>query len=697
MKKLLFILFLGLSAAFVACEDSDRTDKGTYWLVTPQTEVSGTSVEMTCETKFAENVLAASDCGFIYAVIGGGGIGEFTNAKYVSIEGKTIIANLYGLKSYTAYAAYAYVDLPGGGRALSDRIVFMTTEGDDPGPVAEPEFGEPVHSNVTSSSATVSCEFTYDGDDAVKDVYFLYAAEGENSLRKAVSKDEGIKAASLSGLNASTSYTFQLCVEFKDRIFKSAEGTFTTEQGDGVAPTFGTPGSADVTASSATVTCSFAYDGTKTVSRVYFLYTSPTGDTKEAAVSDTTPGTKNAALSELTASTAYTFRLCVEIDGQDYKSAEGTFTTPKGEVPVPAFGTPAYSAVTASSATVNCSFTYDGTETISRVYFQYSSSTGGVQEAAVSDTAPGTKSATLSGLSASTAYSFQLNVVIGGNTYSSAATAFTTEASSGGGQTKYAGWAELPTWEKTITDYHYVDHFCAMGTSSSSPKARNFSACFSAAMKCPVWVAAPLHDAYAVKNVDRKDSYGNDPDISSSIQVGKWSGYTRGHMLGSAERLVSREANNQVMYFSNIGPQLGQAAWFNTGGGAWNTAEDWVDKQWRGLADTCYQVVGTYWANTNKVVSGTTIPTDYYLVLLKVKKSAGKKWAVNCTRDELQCIGVWIQHKNYSKSEVVKPADYASKGIFMTVSQVEAKTGHKFFTNVPNAPKDIYNVSDWNF
>ena len=90
------------------------------------------------------------------------------------------------------------------------------------------------------------------------------------------------------------------------------------------------------------------------------------------------------------------------------------------------------------------------------------------------------------------------------------------------------------------------------------------------------------------------------------------------------------------MYFSNIGAQLGQNDYFNGGGGQWNTAEDWVDEQWRGLADTCYQVVGCYWANTNKKVFGTTIPTHYFTVLLKAKKSAGKKWVVNCTRDELQ-------------------------------------------------------------
>lgn len=305
---------------------------------------------------------------------------------------------------------------------------------------------------------------------------------------------------------------------------------------------------------------------------------------------------------------------------------------------------------------------------------------------------------TLRDLAPETDYELYCYVVAGGHTFRSETISFTTlekgeePEPTPDNNTRHKGWAELPN-EVSNGDYLYVDHECAM---EKGARARNFTACYSKSKLCPVWVAAPLHDAYAKKNVERKNSYKDDPDLPYE-QVGKWDGYTRGHMLGSAERLVSREANSQVMYFSNIGPQLGQNDYFNGGGGQWNTAEDWVDEQWRGLADTCYQVVGCYWANTNKKVSGTTIPTHYFTVLLKAKKSAGKKWVVNCTRDELQCIALFIEHKSYSKNAVTKPAQFDSKGIFMRVSDLEAKTGHKFFMNVPNAPKDTYDTRDWNF
>ena len=70
--------------------------------------------------------------------------------------------------------------------------------------------------------------------------------------------------------------------------------------------------------------------------------------------------------------------------------------------------------------------------------------------------------------------------------------------------------------------------------------------------RCPVWVAAPLHDCYT-GDVKRTDAYRNDPDINCT-QAGHWSGYARGHMLGSNERRVTKNVNRDVFYYSNIGP-----------------------------------------------------------------------------------------------------------------------------------------------
>lgn len=227
---------------------------------------------------------------------------------------------------------------------------------------------------------------------------------------------------------------------------------------------------------------------------------------------------------------------------------------------------------------------------------------------------------------------------------------------------------------------------------NDAAKIRNFSVCYSAKYRCPVWVAAPMHKSY-VGSAKRKDNYINDPKISCTQNTEydfKSTNLTRGHMLGSSDRTVSQATNDQVFYKSNIGPQLQNG--FNTGGGVWNNCEDWVDTQWKGQADTTYQVIGCYWENESKKVNGTVVPTHYYKVLLRTKNHVNK-WVVECSRDELQCVAICFPHN--SSNGGTKPSQYVAKGFVMSVADLEKKTGQTYFANVPNAPKDTYNASDW--
>ena len=249
------------------------------------------------------------------------------------------------------------------------------------------------------------------------------------------------------------------------------------------------------------------------------------------------------------------------------------------------------------------------------------------------------------------------------------------------GGTPHAGWAELPA-EENNSDYYYAYH---MIPDKGNGKVRNFAVCYSKELGCPVWVASPMHSYYTAKNTSRSDAYGPDPVIPASIQVHKRDGYTRGHMLGSSDRLVSRGANEQAFYYSNIAPQLSSG--FNTGGGVWNNLEEYCD----GLlcADTLYMVNGCYWENYNKKSSGTVIPTHYYKVLLRTKNGNSGKWVVNCSASELKCVVFMVEHN--SNQHKVEP----HRGMMMSVAELERMTGHTFFPNVPNAPKDTFNASDW--
>lgn len=559
---------------------------------------------------------------------------------------------------------------------------------------------------VSGTQVTLLCRTKFaESVLASADAGFVYAVTGEQgpgAFVKApgVTVDGSTLSCELTGLDAETSYVAYAYVEMgTGGRMQSSPVAFKTGAGPVLSddPTFGQPGYSEVTASSATVSGSFAYEGGKTISEAYFIYAPSTGGDLRQAVT-TAPGQKSAQLSGLTASTAYTFRLCVVIDGKMYGSKVGTFTTAAEGSQEPTFGQMGYSEVTASSATVSGSFAYEGAKTVSEVYFLYASSAGGEQRQAVT-TAPGQKSARLSGLAASTAYTFSLRVVIDGKTYGSDAGTFTTSAGGGqGGKTKYTGWAELPV-EVDNSDYHYAYHICP-DFNVNGHAARNFTVCYSAEHHSPVWVAAPVHSCYVGGSGNR--NYGPDPVIPGNIQpsgsgASMGSPYNRGHMLGNHERSRTSGMNKQVSYYTNIAAQHGST--FNTGGGAWNNLEDKIDDYW--CADTLYVVVGAYydkWTDSygNSASQRTTsfgnkttsVPTMFYTLCLRTKRGNTNKSVLNCSRDELQCAAFVMSHA-MEKGHKPQAKDMRS------VKEIEELTGFTFFENVPNAPKDTFNASDW--
>ena len=289
-------------------------------------------------------------------------------------------------------------------------------------------------------------------------------------------------------------------------------------------------------------------------------------------------------------------------------------------------------------------------------------------------------------------------------------------------------WSELPAMHPgQDRDYlvnaedktqYYAWHYTDLAGPNGG-KARNYTTCYSAKYHCPLWVAAPRHSMYSQKNTDRTDAYKQDPKMPSDIQYKSKStggGCNKGHMLGSAERVASRLTNEQVFYYSNIAPQLSSG--FNTGGGGWNTVEDWVDDQV--CQDTLFEVVGTYFEKYESKSWGYTVepaeisfggrndvvrPTMFYYVLLRTKKGNTGKAVTSCAANELQCVAVVRPHTNDMKSAIddLKGSGkystgkrYVYKEDLMSVKELEQLTGITFFPNVPNAPKDTYDPSDWN-
>ena len=275
-------------------------------------------------------------------------------------------------------------------------------------------------------------------------------------------------------------------------------------------------------------------------------------------------------------------------------------------------------------------------------------------------------------------------------------------------------WAELPALDYThYTEggNYYIDnrdrtlYFTHHWTDEKTPASgdryqRNYTACWSSAYHCPVWVAAPRHEWY--EGSTGRQAYSFNPDMPQSVQYGATSGsgtYNRGHMLGSAERTRSVAINRQVFYVTNIAPQ--HATWFNTGGGGWNTLEDWVDKQV--CSDTLYVVIGCYfdtftdgYGNTSSPstttfmgTSDVQIPTMMYYLLLRTKSGSSGKSVKDCTASELQCAAFVRAHAAGTKGQKVTSRE------MMPVADLEKITGFTYFHNVPAAPKSTCSAADW--
>lgn len=262
-----------------------------------------------------------------------------------------------------------------------------------------------------------------------------------------------------------------------------------------------------------------------------------------------------------------------------------------------------------------------------------------------------------------------------------------------------SGWAELPA-ERSDNDLYYAYHTIA--EEDSSDPRRNYTVCFSREHRCPVWVAAAMHPSYK-GSTKRSDNYQPDPQLPVNIQPllnRSYGGeYTRGHMLGSAERTSSRACNDQTFYATNIAPQLREG--FNTGGGAWNNMENFVRRQV--CQDTLYTVVGCLFTEYTdcggEVIEPITtpnrndtyrvgVPTAYYYALLRTRSGNSGKSVGECRERELKCAAFIVGHRS---AQGRKP----SAEEMITIKELERLTGEKFFVNIPNAPKGEANARDW--
>lgn len=244
------------------------------------------------------------------------------------------------------------------------------------------------------------------------------------------------------------------------------------------------------------------------------------------------------------------------------------------------------------------------------------------------------------------------------------------------------GIVELPALRNGANDV-FITH----STTFNGKKVTSFSLEYDKSKKHSRWVAFRFDNLTKLQNVGREDAFDTDPSISAEYQrvqadFGK-KGYDRGHICASADRLYSREVNEQTFYYTNMSPQRNS---FNTG--IWLTLEGQVQSWGRSCtsSDTLYVVKGGT-IDKEEHIKGyidndrsKPIPKYYYMALLFKKGESFK------------AIAFWMEHTDTQKS--LKLSDCA-----LSIDELEEKTGIDFFPslndNLENALESTYSLKSW--
>ncbi len=207
------------------------------------------------------------------------------------------------------------------------------------------------------------------------------------------------------------------------------------------------------------------------------------------------------------------------------------------------------------------------------------------------------------------------------------------------------------------------------------------------------WTCYQMHAGNSASNVSRKDAFQEDPDLPSSTRSTlsdySGSGYSRGHLCPSADRLASSEQNSHTFYLSNMQPQ-----WQSHNAGLWERLESQV-RTWNSTSyrDTLYVVKAA--TIEDVTLNGTTsdgiystkcnnrlpVPKYFYCALLAVKNG------------QYQAIGLWTTHSNDAQSSTTLSS------CAISIDELERRTGIDFFCNLPDdveeAVEATYDASYW--
>ncbi len=196
--------------------------------------------------------------------------------------------------------------------------------------------------------------------------------------------------------------------------------------------------------------------------------------------------------------------------------------------------------------------------------------------------------------------------------------------------------------------------------------AVNFSLEWDGQKQANRWTCYQLYADNLVNKVKRNDNFREDPDITNrqhrtTLEQYKGSGYSRGHLCPSGDRVNTREHNSQTFFLSNMQAQIQ-----SHNGGVWNSLESDV-RRYADRCDTLY-VIKAATIDKKEDVAGRSIsgnllvPKYFYMALLAYDKA----------KDEYHALGIWSPHHKGSSTA------------YITIAELEKRTGIDFFCNLPD-------------
>lgn len=208
---------------------------------------------------------------------------------------------------------------------------------------------------------------------------------------------------------------------------------------------------------------------------------------------------------------------------------------------------------------------------------------------------------------------------------------------------------------------YYITHRVEQG------QRVNFSVEYDVIYHHPIWVCYSADEYTSQRHTGRSDAWSWDPFVPSQYEVTRsdFKGYDRGHIVASADRLYSEEANQQTFYYTNMSPQRR-----NLNTGVWLQLEQLVQGWARNsrLRDNLYVVKGGTLREGETIgatVGGITVPRYYWMAILAQRG------------DHYQAIAFWVDHTN--PAQVDRPRTVA-----ISIDQLEERTGLDLFHNLPD-------------